>query len=459
VRTDSLPGPAGSLLLGSAHELRRDQLGTYERVMHEFGDAARLRVGPPRIGYDFDVVFTPEGAREILATRAGDYVKEAPVFTEAARVIGNGLLLSNGDQWRRDRRLLAPLFTPRRIREYVVPTATVAADTVDSVLARHPTGGPLGLRDAGTEYALGVLGRTVFGSDITEASPTLRRTIPILSRHVTRRGLAPVRVPASWPTPANRAADRARDELYGLVDNLIARRRAGENVGNDLLSMLLAARDPEDGAGLDDQEVRDQALIFLIGGHDTTAGTIAMVLHLVASHEPVQDRVRDEAAAVLGDGPIGPDELGRLTYTAQVVDETLRMYPPGHTLVRKASVDTELLGRQVPAGRIVAVSVWGIHHNPDVWPDPHRFDPDRFDEHDGAAAARDRYAHLPFGRGPRSCIGDHLAMAELTIAVASIVRACRLRPMVDEPELEAGMTLRPVDELPCWVEPWKPSAA
>jgi cytochrome P450 len=458
VQTDELPGPAGSPLLGSARALRRDQLGTYERAMHDYGDAARFRVGPPRIGFDFDVVFTPAGAREVLATRAADYVKEAPVFTEAVRVIGNGLLLSNGDRWRRDRRMLAPLFTPRRIREYVAPTAAVAADTVDTVLERHPGGGVLGLRDAGTEYALGVLGRTVFGSDVTDASPTLRRTIPILSRYVTRRGLAPVRVPASWPTPANRTADRARDELYGLVDRLIAQRRAGENVGQDLLSMLLSARDPEDGLGLDDQEVRDQALIFLIGGHDTTAGTIAMTLHLVASHEPVQDRLRAEAADVLGEGPIGPDELGRLTYTAQVVDEALRMYPPGHTLVRKAAVDTELLGREVPAGRIVAVSVWGIHHNPAVWPEPHRFDPDRFDGHEGPAGARDRYAHLPFGRGPRSCIGDHLAMAELTIAVASVVRSCRLRPMVAEPELEAGMTLRPVDELPCWVEPWDRSA-
>jgi cytochrome P450 len=457
VQTDTLPGPTGSRLLGSARDLMRDQLGTYERAMHDHGDAARFRIGPPRLGFEFDVVFTRAGAREVLASHAGDYVKEAPVFTEAVRVIGNGLLLSNGERWRRDRRLLAPLFTPRRIREYVEPTAEVAAETVETVLARHPSGGVVGLRDAGTEYALGVLGRTIFGSDIAAASPTLRRTIPILSRYVTRRGLAPARVPAAWPTPANRVANRARRELYALVDGLIAERRGGRNLGNDLLSMLLAARDPESGIGLDDPEVRDNALIFLIGGHDTTAGTVALTLHLVARHPAVQEAIRAEATDVLGDGPIGREELGRLGCTARVIDETLRMYPPGHTLVRKASTETELLGRRVPAGRIVAVSVWGIHHNPAVWPDPHRFDPDRFD--DDRTADRDRYAHLPFGGGPRSCIGDHLAMAELTILVASIIRSCRLRPMVDEPELEAGMTLRPVDAMPCRVEPSDRSGA
>lgn len=450
-----MPGPVGSGLLGSTRELLRDQVGAYERAMHQYGDAARFRIGPPRVGFEFDAVFTPAAAREVLATNAADYVKEAPVFTEFSRLIGNGLLTSNGARWRRGRRLVAPLFTPRRIGSYIEPTAEVATGTVDGWLARETSGGVVGLRDTCTEIALEVLGRTVFGADVTEAAPTLRRTISVLSEYAARRGLAPVRWPVSWPTPANRTAARARTELYDLVDRLIAERRRNDALGDDLLSRLIAARDPETGSGLDDQEVRDQVLIFLIGGHDTTAGALAVTLHLLGRHQAVQERAHDEVTAVVGDAAVGRDHLGQLTYTGQVVDEALRMYPPGHTLVRKAATTTELLGRQVPAGRIVAVSVWAIHHNPDVWPEPHRFDPDRFEpDEDDDAPRRDRYAHLPFGGGPRSCIGEHLARAELVIATATAVQRCRLRSMVDEPKFSAGVTFRPDDPLPCRVERW-----
>lgn len=450
-----MPGPAGSLLLGSARDLLRDQLGTYERAMDEFGETARFRVGPPRLGFEFDAVFAPAGAREVLATHAADYVKEAPVFTEFSRLIGNGLLTSNGDRWRRDRRLIAPIFTPARIRSYVEPTAEVATRTVDGWLASHPSGAVVDLRDVGTGYALDVLGTTVFGTSVAEATPTLRSTIAVLTTHATRRGLAPVRVPASWPTPANRKVLRARAQLYELVDRIITERRRSDEVGDDLLSRLISARDPDGGAGLDDQEVRDQVLIFLIGGHDTAAGALALTLHLLGHHHDVQDRVRDEVTTVVGDAAVGPDHLEQLTYTGQVVDEVLRLYPPGHTLVRTAATGTELLGREVPPGRIVAVSVWGIHHNPEVWDDPYRFDPDRFAPvSDDDAPRRDRYAHLPFGGGPRSCIGDHLARVELVIGTATAVRSCRLRSMVDEPRIHAGVTVRPADPLPCRVEPW-----
>lgn len=455
MKTDDMPGPAGSLLLGSARELLRDQVGAYERAMHQYGEAARFRIGPRRLGFEFDAVFTPAAAREVLATHAADYVKEAPIFTEFSRLIGNGLLTSNGERWRRDRRLIAPLFTPRRIRSYVEPTAGVATGTVDGWLANDPCGGVLSLRDVGFGYALEVLGTTVFGTNVADAAPTLRSTIPVLSDHAARRGLAPVRVPASWPTPANRAAARAQAQLYELVDHLIAERRRSVEAGDDLLGRLISARDPETGAGLDDQEVRDQVLIFLIGGHETAAGALALTLHLLGRHPDIQERVHDEVRAVVGDAAVGADDLKRLTYTGQVVDEVLRIYPPGHTLVRTAATTTELVGREVPAGRIVAVSIWAIHHNPDVWSEPHRFDPDRFaPDHNGDAPRRDRYAHLPFGGGPRSCIGEHLARAELVIGAATVLRSCRLRSLVEDPKFSAGVTFRPDDPLPCWVEPW-----
>lgn len=433
-----------SWLLGSADALRNDQLATYERAMLDHGDLVRFRVGPPKVGFEFDAVFHPDGAREILASRAGDFVKDAPAFTEVARLIGNGLLTSEGDQWRRDRRLVAPLFTPRQIASYVEPTTEVAAAYAESWRASAATDDVFDLEATAMDYALAVLGRTVFGADIVEAGPVLRATLPVVFDYAIQRGLAPVRTPTWLATPANRRAQRARRDLYRLVDDIIAHRRATGGGRPDLLNLLLEARDPDTGVGLDDREVRDQVLIFLVAGHETTGATLAFTLHLLGRYPAIQDRVRSEVTAAVGTELVELDDVKQLTYTQQVINESLRLYPPGHTLVRRARVDTEVLGRPVPAKRIVAVSVWGIHHHPEIWPEPHRFDPDRF-----ATGDHSRYSHLPFGGGPRSCIANELAVAELVIAVATTVVNFELRSLLAEPELDVAITIRPKAPLPC----------
>ena len=446
----------GSLLSGSGRELKGDQLATYARILREHGGRrVRLRVGPPKVGFVFDAVFRPEDARQVLATEAAHYDKEVPGIGEARRLFGAGILLSNGDRWRRDRRIVAPLFTKNRISSYVDGMAVAAGRLAASwaeVAAGGGGGGRVDLTEAGTYYALDVLGRSVFGGDVESTAPVLRATVPVLNEYAARRILSPVRLPAWVPTPANRRAERARRALWGQVDGLIAQRRAAPLDGDDLLTLLLTARDPEDGSALDDDAVRDQALILLLGGHETTGTTMALALHLLGRHHEVQQRVRDEVAVVVGDRPVGVEDLARLTFTAQVLDETMRLYPPGHTLVRHAHEAATLDGQQVPSGHLVAVSVWGVHHNPDIWPDPERFDPDRFGSgHIGSGAGR--YHHLPFGGGPRGCIGQHMATAELLVAVATLVRSFRLTSELEEVTLDVGLSLRPSGTLPCRIEP------
>ena len=268
----------------------------------------------------------------------------------------------------------------------------------------------------------------------------------MLSDQIAARGLAPVRLPRWLPTPANRRAERARHELRALVDDLIARRR-GHGGGTDLLARLLEARDPETGRGLADDEVADEVMLFLAAGHETTANALALLLHLLARHPRIQARLRDEAHDVLGDRPPTADDVEALAATGRVVDEALRLYPSLHTLVRRAAEDTQLLGHDVPRGRIVAVSTWALHRNPAVWDRPERFDPGRFE----GDADRGRHAHLPFGAGPRSCIGVHLARAELVVAVAAAVRAAHLVTDDGPPDLVAGITLRPREPLTCGV--------
>lgn len=448
MQTDTPRFEGGSWLLGAANALRRDQLGTYERAMLAHGDMACFRIGPPKVGFEFDAVFHPDGAREILASRAAHFAKDAPAFTEFARLLGNGLLTSEGDLWRRDRRLVAPLFTPHQIASYIGPTTEVAVEHVESWRAAPGADRVLDLQATAMDYALAVLGRTVFGADIAETGPTLRATLPIVFEHAKQRGLAPVRSPASLPTPANRRAGRARRELYDLVDGIIAQRRMADGGRPDLLNLLLEARDPETGVALNDREVRDQLMIFLVAGHETAGATLAFTLHLLGRHPDVQARVRAEVADAIGNERIQLEDVKQLAYTKQVINESMRLYPPGHTLVRRAVVDTEVVGRSVPAGRIVGVSVWGIHHREDLWPDPHVFDPDRFE-----TADRHRYSHLPFGGGPRSCIAADLAIAELVIAVATIVSTFELQSLLEEPQLDAAITIRPKGPLPCRFEP------
>lgn len=447
------PGPSGSFLLGSTRALQRDQLGTYERAMRQHGDIAHFRVGPPKVGFEFDAVFTPEGARQVLATDAARYAKGAPVFAEFRHLLGNGLLTSNGERWRRHRRIAAPLFSRQHL---VVHLDTIAQSSEDLVVwcsEESMASGPVDLHALSMRYALHVLGTVIFGEDIAGAAPILREVLPPLGEHAARRALAPLRSPHRWPSPANRRAERRRKVVWDLADGLIAKRAAGDRSRLDLLSLLLEARDPDTGEALSHDEVRDEALIFLIAGHETTGSTLAFTLHLLGRHPEVQDRVRDEVQAA-GEDPSGTLNVEALPFTTAVVNESLRLYPSAHTVVRSAVEETEVLGYPVAEGGIVAVSIWAIHHRPDLWPEPDGFEPDRFTRSGvGHHAGGVKYSHLPFGGGPRSCIGEHLAMTELVVAVAALARRFRWEALLDVPPTEVDLSLRPHGVLPARLHP------
>ena len=450
-KRSDIPIFPGTWLVGSARALQRNQLGTYTEAMRRYGDHVRFRLGPPRLGFLFDAVFRPDGARQILASRDSHYVKQAPAFTEFRSLIGDGVLTAEGEKWRRHRRIIQPLFTKKRVASWVGELAHVSQQLVDDWAREQPGGGVVDLAGSSLRVAVQALGRTLFGGDEVAAAATiLRSSVEVLNAHAARRALAPVRVPRSWPTPANLRARRAKRQLYGLVDDLIRRRRS-EPGGGDLLSLLLEARDPETGEQLDDEAIRDEVVLFLIAGHDTSATALALMLYLIGRHADAQERIREEVARVAADRPVTADDLDQLTYTSQVVDEALRLYPPGHAVIRQATEDTELMGCPIPRGRIVTVSIWGIHHNPDVWPEPDRFDPDRFTP--ANSAERDRHAHLPFGAGPRTCVGVHLSLAELVVVAATVVRAYRLESLDTTPAIEAGLTVHPRGALRCRIDP------
>ena len=323
------------------------------------------------MGFEFDAVFSPEGAHQVLAGDAGHYVKDAPVIDEFRHFLGDGLLVSRGERWLSHRRIAQPLFTRRAVTSHLEAIAAATGDLLSWCEADAAVGTAVDLHALSMRYALSALGRSVFGKDIVQVAPTLREVLPPLGDHLKHRALTPVRSPHWFPS-TNRRGERIRKVVWDLADALIAERRATGAEGTDLLSRLLSARGPDTGQALSDADVRDEVIIFLIAGHETTGSALAFTLQLLGRHEDVQERVRAEAAEAgesPGNGAPAIRDLEQLPYTVQVINEAMRLYPPAHTVVRRAEADTDLLGYPVQKGRIVAVSIWGVHHRPTVWSD------------------------------------------------------------------------------------------
>lgn len=448
----TVPVVSGLPLLGSALALRRNQLRAYEQARARHGDVVRFVAGPPGWRQDVYGVFSPTGAQHVLVDAAGGYRKETPVYLELAAMLGDGLLTSQDERWRRQRRFVAPLFTRRRVEDYAGAMAEEAERVVDRWRPAADAGATIDVYEEAARYTVRVVSRILFGADVEAAIPAVRAALPLLGEQILRRGLSPRPLPRSWPTPAMRRAERARTDTYGVVDSLIAARRAGgqDGNGNDLLGRLLAARDPERGDALTDDEIRDQVLIFLLAGHETTATTVACALHLLGGHPDVARRVRAEADQVVGGAAWTAQDVAALDYTAAVVKETLRLYPPAYVVPRLSTTDDVVDGYAIPAGSITLVGTWALHRHPAHWSQPERFDPDRFVPE--ASDARHRYAWIPFGAGARACIGAQFAMMEAVIVLASLVQTFDVVSAPGPVSLSPLIALRP-DRVPCVLRP------
>lgn len=446
--TGAPPSPRANPLVGSALDLRRSQIRTYERVMREHGDVVRLVVGPPGLRFDVYYAFHPDGVKAVLAGSREGYSKGNRFYTQIAEVFGWGLLKSEGELWQRQRRLIQPLFTRKQIASYaelMVEEAAAVAERWDS--ATRNGGGGVDAHAEMVGLALRVVGRAIFGDDVTKAADVLDSTFAVLNRYTFRRAMSPLASPASWPTPANRRAARARRALCGVVDELIARREQARADGDDLVSRLLRARDADNGAAMGAQQVRDEALIFLLAGHETTSTALTFTLHLLGRHPIEQRLVHDEIDAVLDGRPPTVDDVPALERTAMAIKEAMRLYPPAYALGRLAVSEQEIGGCVIPAGARVAVSQYATHRHPQFWEDAETFDPARFTSE--REAARHPYAYFPFGGGPRACIGSHFAMLEATIAVAVLLQRFRIHSESADVLLDTqGMTLRPKGAVP-----------
>ncbi|MFE0775698.1 cytochrome P450 [Streptomyces sp. NPDC058861] len=445
------PELAGLPLLGSLFDLKNDSLATFLRARREHGDVVRITAGPPGIRATVYGVFSAEGAQQVLAGESANFRKDNAFYQEVRESFGNGLLTSQDEDYLRQRRLVQPLFTRRRVDGYAAAVAAeVAALTAEW---REDGDGSVDVLQEMARLALRAVARILFGTDVDAAVRIVERSFPELGAYVLRRGFSPLNVPRNWPTPGNRRAATVHRALYEVCDRIIAERRASgraSDEGDDLLTLLIGAESAEDGS-FDATELREQVLVFLLAGHETTATSLGFALHLLGLHPEAQKRAREEVDRVLAGRTPGAADLDALPYVTQVLKEAMRLFPAAPVIGRRAVAATEIGGVAILAGADVVVAPWVTHRHPDYWEDAERFDPDRFTPE--AEAARPRYAWFPFGGGPRACIGQHFSMLESVIALAMILQRYGFEAVDTEVPLTSAITLQAAGPARCRLIP------
>ncbi|HEX3286444.1 MAG TPA: cytochrome P450 [Mycobacterium sp.] len=385
-----------------------------ELVRDAGGPVTRLSVGPRWLIPEAVVATSPQAAHDILG-RGGGHIEKTTVHEEMRNLLGPNLFNLPHDLWLPRRRALQPLFTKQHVRQFSGDMAQAA----DMVAAGWTGGSHIDLDRECRRLTLRALGRSVLGLDLDEHADAIAEPLRIALTYVADRAQRPWRAPRWLPTAARRRARVARDGLHRMADEILAACRAEPNREAPLVHALISAADPVTGRALSDDEIRDELVLFLLAGHDTTSTTLTYALWALGRNPAMQERVRAEAAGV-GDRELTPDDVPRLTYSVQVLHEALRLCPPGAATARIARFDVEVDGYRVLAGTMLLVGIYALHRDPSLWENPLVFDPDRFSPE--RSAGRSRWQYLPFGAGPRSCIGDHFAMLEATLALATIIR-------------------------------------
>ena len=425
------PGPPGRWGLRNLARFARDQLGLLRAVADEYGDVARLEL----FGNTYFLVSHPDDIEAVLVKHARVMLRDGhSVILE--RALGKGLLTSEGERWKQQRKLMAQAFVPRRIQSYGAAMASVTA----SGLRPWRDGAVINLHQEMSRLTMEVVAEVLFGSGLTPSDIELvRDSMETVNEFFANSPEAITLLPAWVPTPLNRRVTAAVARLDELLYRIIARRRAGEP-REDLLGTLLAAQG-DDGARMNDLQLRDEAMTLFLAGHETTALALAHTLYLLSTHPEVERRLHAELAAVVGDRLPTADDVRALPYTERVLKESMRLYPPAWTTGREAAEDVEVGGYHIPKGAQILTSQWVVHHDPRWFPNPEGFDPDRWTPE--RAKLLPRFAYFPFGGGPRVCIGNHFAMLEATLMLAVIVSRWRLDMLPGQRlELKPSVTLR-----------------
>src|ERR1044071_5802252 len=411
------PGPRGFWPVGHVVEFRRDPLALLTRVAREYGDVARFSAATQTVY----LLNHPDYVREVLVTQQSRF-KKGRALKRPKRLLGEGLLTSEGEFWRRQRRLAQPAFHRQRVSSYAETMVACAEKTS----ARWRDGETLDVSAEMMRLTLAVVGKTLFDADVESDADEVGAALTEVMSLFGYLMLPFSELLEKLPLPPRRRFERARARLDAVLYRIIEERRRDRLDRGDLLSTLLHASDEEgDRTGMTDEQLRDEAMTIFLAGHETTANALAWTWYLLSQNPEVEAKLHQELEEVLEGRPPTAEDYTRLRYTEMVVAESMRLYPPAWAVGRLALEDVEVGGYLIPRGALVLASQYVMHRDPRFWPEPERFDPERFTPE--AKAARPQFAYFPFGGGPRRCIGEGLAWMEGVLVVATLAQARRLR--------------------------------
>ena len=440
--------PGALPLLGHALPLWRRPL-TFLAELPMHGDLVEIRLGPKRAYLACHVEVTRQ-----LLLQPRTFDKGGPLFETARRLVGNGLVASLWEEHRRQRRMVGPAFYPGRMPRY---TALMRQE-IERELATWQPGQTMDILKVMHDLTLRIAARTMFSTLISdETAAAVQDYMPIILRGVYKRTVTPVRWLEKLPTASNRSYERASTGMKGIISQMIKDHHGTGADRGDLLSMLMNVRDDDTGDRLSDEEIHNQVMTLIVGGTETTGNAIASAFHMVARYPDVEQRLHAEVDDVLAGRAPEFEDLPRLEYTYRVLQETLRLRPPVWLVTRTTTCETELAGKRLPPGTTMFYSPYLLHLNADLFPDPERFDPDRWLPDREAAVPRG--AMLPFGAGNRKCIGDKFGLAEVTLMLAMVASHWRLRtvPGVKKKARAAPQMTLGTGPLTMVVEPRAPS--
>jgi cytochrome P450 len=410
-------GPKGNIVLGSLPDFQKDRLGFLDKTVNQYGDVSRVRFAH----MSFYILNHPDLVEEVLQTKNKYFVKN--VTEEVWFVLlGNGLLISEGEFWRRQRRLMQPSFHRKHIADY----GRIMVEYTERLLSGWRNGEERDIHADMMRVTLEVVAKTLFGSDVAGEAKEVGDALEVLLGEFEKRMLTPIQIPMKIPTPNNLRFRRSVQALEIIIQEIIQERRAAGDPAskNDLLQLLLDARD-EDGSGMTDKQLRDELMTLILAGHETTANTLSWTWYLLSQNPEVEERLICELATILDGRSPKFEDLPNLRYADQVIKESMRLYPPVWTLEgRRAIQDLEIGEYHVPRGTIMLLSPWLAHRDKRYFVEPERFNPARWTE--AFSKSLPRYAYFPFGGGPRLCIGQSFATMEAVLILATVAQRFKL---------------------------------
>ena len=425
-------GPRGHFLFGSMFEFQKDRLGFVTRMASEYGDVVRFRVA----NLVFYQVNHPQGVQRILQDNNHNYIK-GDSFQVFRTFVGHSLFTSEGDFWLRLRRLMQPVFHRQRLAGFADLMSCLTQEMLEGWQPWAHNGQPFDIAEQMTRLTMQIVTQALFSSQVAGEAHAIGQAVTLLLADAAYRFDVPFYPALSVPTPHNQRTRAAQRLLDQTIYSIIAERRQRVESAQDLLGMLMQARDDK-GEGMSDEQLHNEALTMFIAGHETTANALTWAWYLLAQHPHVEQRLHEELEQTLQGRPPSGADLPRLAYTRMLLEETMRLYPPAWITNRSVVEDDEICGYHIPRNSVVAISPYAMQRDPRFWEEPEVFDPQRFAP--GQGEDRPNYAYFPFGGGPHQCIGKGFALMEATLVLAAVAQRYRL-------VLHAGQHIEPLPQI------------